>query len=431
MKRNLRLHVSLFFWYPCKSADAVEMRIILIVPSFPNVSETFIVSKFLGLLQSGWDVHIVARNKQASAWVHYPELRRLHIRQRVHIVWPHRPRWLAICLLPFAFCYTFLFAPRSTLGYLYRGWSQFGLDILRRFYLDSTIIRLRPDLIHFEFGTLAVGHTHYKELLNTKITVSFRGYDLNYVGLETPQYYHPVWDHADALHLLGEDLWQRAQRRGCPSSKPHMLIPPALNVTFFDPGLLKDSNYPGVLGTMARPLHILSIGRLHWKKGYDYALDAIWLLKQQGLIVQYHIVGSGPYLGALAFARHQRGLEDDVHFLGVLRQAEIKRALLWADIFLHAAVSEGFCNAVLEAQAMKLPVVCSDADGLGANVINGETGFVVARRDPDALAEKLLLLVNQSTLRQKLGQAGRERVKKIFQIQYQSRLFHEFYFKIR
>ena len=42
-----------------------------------------------------------------------------------------------------------------------------------------------------------------------------------------------------------------------------------------------------------------------------------------------------------------------------------------------AAVSEGFCNAVLEAQAMKLPVVCTDADGLPENVQDGTTGLVV------------------------------------------------------
>jgi colanic acid/amylovoran biosynthesis glycosyltransferase len=45
-------------------------------------------------------------------------------------------------------------------------------------------------------------------------------------------------------------------------------------------------------------------------------------------------------------------------------------------------VSEGFCVSAIEAQAMGLPVVCSDADGLGENVVDGETGFVVTRATP-------------------------------------------------
>ena len=106
------------------------------------------------------------------------------------------------------------------------------------------------------------------------------------------------------------------------------------------------------------------------------------LLADQGLHCEYRIVGDGDYLGAIGFARHQLGLESLVQLLGALGQPEVRDQMLWADVFLHAAVSEGFCNAVIEAQAMMLPVVCSDAGGLSENVVDGETGFVVPRRDP-------------------------------------------------
>jgi colanic acid/amylovoran biosynthesis glycosyltransferase len=88
--------------------------------------------------------------------------------------------------------------------------------------------------------------------------------------------------------------------------------------------------------------------------------------------------------------------------------------MLWADVLLHAAVSEGFCNAVMEAQAMKLPVVCSDADGLGENVVHGETGYVVPRRDPQSLAERLAELGREPNLRERMGAAGRQRVRTHF-----------------
>src|SRR5262249_3263236 len=101
--------------------------------------------------------------------------------------------------------------------------------------------------------------------------------------------------------------------------------------------------------------------------------------------------------------------------------------MLQADVFLHAGISEGFCNAVLEAQAMMLPVVCSDADGLRENVVDGETGFVVPRRNPAALAEKLAGLAANPAQRQVLGAAGRRRVLSHFQVKDQIPAFERLY----
>ena len=98
-----------------------------------------------------------------------------------------------------------------------------------------------------------------------------------------------------------------------------------------------------------------------------------------------------------------------------------------ADVLLHPAVSEGFGNAVLEAQAMALPVVCSDADGLAENVADGLTGFVTPRRDPVALAEALARLAADAALRRRMGTAGRERAQACFRPAAQIAAFDRFY----
>jgi colanic acid/amylovoran biosynthesis glycosyltransferase len=56
-------------------------------------------------------------------------------------------------------------------------------------------VRLQPEVIHFEFGTVAVAHAYLKELLRCKVVVSFRGYDLNFIGLDDSEYYREVWEH--------------------------------------------------------------------------------------------------------------------------------------------------------------------------------------------------------------------------------------------
>lgn len=400
-------------------------RIVLIVPSFPKLSETFIVSKFLGLLERGWDAHIACGNSELQEWCKFSAIEsRADLKRKVHVAWPHRPRWLATALMPAALLRLLLQSPAGTWRYVSRGWSMFGLDVLRRLYLDAELIRLRPDVIHFEFGSLTAGRTYLKDLLGSKMVVSFRGYDLNYVGLENPHFYQGVWEGADAIHLLGEDLWLRAQRRGCPPDKEHLLIAPGIDTDFFNP---HDRMPTEDVGTPERPLRILSVGRLEWKKGYEYALQGVRQLIDQGVNCEYRIVGAGDYLEAVAFARHQLGLDEHVSLLGALSGAEVKAQMQWADVMLHAAVSEGFCNAVLEAQAMALPVVCTDADGLAENVVDGQTGFVVSRRRPQLLAEKLVQLARDSTLRHRMGNAGRRRVLQHFQLSGQTTKFESLY----
>jgi colanic acid/amylovoran biosynthesis glycosyltransferase len=403
----------------------MKARIVIVVPSFPRLSETFIVSKFLGLLERGWDVHIFCGSSLRREWVRIPLLvsRDRRWRKRVHVAWRHRPRALAAALIPFALLRCLILVPGRTVRYLVRGWGPFGRDVFRRLYLDAELIRLGPDVVHFEFGALAVDRMYLRRLLECRIIVSFRGYDLNYAGLEKSTYYEDVWTLADGLHFLGNDLRRRAQRRGCPPDKLHAIIPPAVRTEFFDVGRSERPESPG-------GLRILGVGRLVWTKGFEYALLAVRRLVDAGVACEYRIVGEGALLGALHFARRQLGLEEVVTLAGPGTRDDVKRAMASADVFLHAAVSEGFSNVVIEAQAMQLPVVCTDADGLAENVANGETGFIVPRRCPEALAERLQLLAADPALRRRMGEAGRRRVQAHFRLEDQLTAFENLYRRV-
>lgn len=397
------------------------MRIALITPGFPKLSETFIASKALGLLRRGWDIHIVCGRSEPAEWAYFPELEAAGMRQRVHVTRPSTTFGQVALHAPLVAVRTM--HRRETWRYLFDNHTSL-INRLKRWYLDEQLIQLQPDLVHFEFGALAPNRMHLKHTLRCRLVVSFRGYDINYVGLEYPHYYETVWEHADALHLLSKALWERAQRRGCPSSTPYALIPPAIDIDTFLPARKPVAKE---IDLVARPLRILSVGRLTWVKGYEYALQAIRHLVDQGIACQYTVIGGGDYLEAIAFARRQLGLDEIVELAGPLPRESVREHLQKTDVFLHAAVSEGFCNAVVEAQAMKVPVVCSDADGLPENVADGETGFIVPRRDPEALAEKLAILAANPNLRLRMGEAGRQRVEKYFQLDDQIAAFDALY----
>ena len=398
------------------------MRLVLFVtPGFPRPSLTFTVSKFVGLLEKGWDVHVVTPQSSAADWSHYPDLQRPEITSRVHVlplndaaetaVWPGTVT-------------SFLKHPQTSAGYWRRVWRTRGTAALanEELHLFSQLAALQPDLLHFEFDWPATRWIYLKELLGCKVTVGLQASEFNYT--KPAGFYNVIWQNADALHVLGRDIWRRACRLGCPESMPHRIIPAAIDADFWQPA---NRQHTTVVGTAERPLRLISVARLEWKKGYEYAFQVVRQLLDQGIHCEYDIIGEGKYAGALYFARQQLGLTDVVQFWGSHSRYQVREALSQADLFLHTAVAEGFCYAALEAQSMQLPVVCSDADGLPENVAHEQTGFVLPRRNLSAMAEKVRLLAENPALRQQMGQAGRRRVKAQFQAAQQIDAFADFY----
>jgi colanic acid/amylovoran biosynthesis glycosyltransferase len=383
------------------------MRVLLVGGRFPQLSQTFIVAHFRALLERGVDVHFWGSAGDAHAWDAFPSLAE-QAQGRLHVHAPReRPLRTARDTLAAGVNARVLAAARG----------QAPAQAARRLVAGSRLAALCPDLIHFEFGLNARGVTWMRDVAGCPIVVSFRGYDLNYTGLDQPGYWDEVWAHADALHCLGEDLWQRAVRRGCPPEMPHRLIPPAVDTARLRPGPRTDGG----------PLKILTVARLVWKKGYEYGLLAVRELVDAGIDLEYRIVGAGPYADAVHACVHDLGLSGHVRLLGAVPPDGVLAELQAADVLLHPAVSEGFGNAVMEAQAVGIPVVCTDADGLRENIAEGETGFAVARRDPGALAAALKRLAADADLRRRMGEAGRRRVIEQFDPERQIDAFVELY----
>ena len=402
----------------------LKPRICMVIPIFPQHSETFLLNKFLYLRNNGVNVSIICdtfnkhiKNAAMKSSLHANK-------KHIHPNYPNSSKFLAFLVFPLVFFITFLQSPITAFTYLRRGLRNKGIASLKYFYLDAKFIQLKPAIIHFEFGALAVGRMHLKNFLNCKIVVSFRGFDINYTGLEAPRYYNEVFSKATAFHFLGRNLKDKAISRGWDPKKKHYLIPPAIDTIFYKRSTPR--NIPKTF-TPKRAFRILSVGRLCWEKGYEFGLQAIQLLTKNNLSLEYRIIGGGDFLESAAFCRYQMNLENCVTLLGPKNSEQIKEQLEWADIFLHASVSEGFCNAVIEAQAMELPVVCTDAGGLPDNIQNGKTGIVVERRNPGPLAQAMITLYNETVINKSMGEESRKRVLLYFQIEDQINKFAQLY----
>ena len=112
---------------------------------------------------------------------------------------------------------------------------------------------------------------------------------------------------------------------------------------------------------------------------------------------------------------------------GSLPSASVPNVLRTAHAFLMPSVQEGFCNAVLEAQAMELPVVATDAEGLAENVDPGKTGLIVPRWSVTAIADGLEYLLLHPERCSEFGKAGRRRAEALFDISDQIDKFEELY----
>ena len=197
-------------------------------------------------------------------------------------------------------------------------------------------------------------------------------------------------------------------------------ITPAIDVSVFQPATQNFSQ-------KAKPI-FMTTGRLHWKKGFVQTLEALAILKDRGLDFTYKIIGEGPEYERIAFAAYQLGLMERVQFLGKLPHAEVKQQLEDAAIYIQYSIQEGFCNAVLEAQAMGKLCVVSNAEGLAENVLHGHTGWVVPKYSPDKLAQQIKWVLDLGAEeKRKNSEKAKRRVRNSFNIEKQQREFVGFY----
>ena len=130
---------------------------------------------------------------------------------------------------------------------------------------------------------------------------------------------------------------------------------------------------------------------------------------------RFVLVGDGPERAALARQAHNLGIADRVALRGLVAQGA--DVLSEMSVFALPSHVEGMSNALLEAMAAGLPVVATDVGGNGEVMVAGETGLLVPPRDPDALAEALVLLLKDPERARAMGAAGRARVEQSFTVE--------------
>ncbi|MBS1517276.1 MAG: glycosyltransferase family 4 protein [Bacteroidetes bacterium] len=388
------------------------MKIGLVLPDVPQYSETFFNYKIKGLTASGNEVMLFTGKKNTS-------------RKDLNVISAYPVSSSDVITQSLMFLYvilkTLLKSPKrmkKLLNLESKDGKSFP-ECLKSVYINSHILNEDLDVLHFGFTTMALKRENTASAMNAKMSISFRGYDINIYPLKNPGCYRKVWENTDKVHTISDYLRVKAITEGLPEKTPFMKITPAIDI--------KNICQANIRENIAEP-RILTVGRLNWIKNYETSISAMKLLADKGIKFTYEIIGEGNELERLKFAVYQLGLEERIIFAGKKDHDEVKDKMQNTDIYIQPSYEEGFCVSVLEAQASGLMCIVSDAEGLRENVIDGETGWVVPGRNFRAFQEKICEVIEmKASDRKKISDNARARVEREFNIEDQNNKFREFF----
>lgn len=271
--------------------------------------------------------------------------------------------------------------------------------------LASTFRRHRPKVVHCQGGpaldlfvVLAARLAGIRPIVTRPVmiedTASYRRWDRTANNLIDILFCLPL---AHRIVAVSRDGLHRLKRRTLGERVVH--IPNGVDLARF--GLTRAfSAHDGRAGAV----QIGMVGHLLPYKGWFDFLEVAKSVTQQGLSAHWHIVGDGSERESLEAQVALLGLQDRITFHGLLQ--DVRPVLAQLDIFLFTSHREGLSVAVLEAMASGLPVVATDVGGVAEQVLDAETGYVLAKGDVEGLTRRCVELITEPDRRMAMGRKG-------------------------
>ncbi len=292
----------------------------------------------------------------------------------------------------------------------YRYLVKCGLDVWR---ICRLIRHERPDIVHANTrvttilaGTLAL-LKRWGGLLPRDLVI------INHVRDKDPL---PRWKgwvikQADWLIANSQQVKQFLVESGAPSGRVQVIYN-GIDLAQFNPAPEGDAKLAS---------RLTFIGQIYPRKGLNYLLAAVAKLKQAYPQSVLQIAGQDPtsdqrYLKEYQQLSRRLGITDRVQWLGYYE--DIVALLSRTSILVLPALEEPFGRVLIEAMAMKVPVVATQVGGIPEVVVEGQTGLLVPSANSAELARAIQRLLDDQELRRRFGQRGREVVEAKFTLKH-------------
>jgi len=390
------------------------MKIGILVESFPRISEAWLSNQIIDLIERGNDVSIYSVYPTRDTIIHQQVKTYNLLGKTQYFFYPKgnflKKVWQGVEFVLFNLGNT------TPIKVIKGVKTMFFKSLEPLFGFNYIFLKGIQDLdiLHAHFGEMGVFASKMKRaglIPNTKIVVSFHGHDIFPFKRDLYKKEYIIFkNYADILlvnsfysnSLLNEII-----------SFPHIrIIPVGLSLRYFK---------PDYLSIPKSKVRLLFLGRLVHLKGGLLMIEIFSRLFQKNQDLELVMIGEGEKRPEIERKIIEYGLNNSVLLKGALLQDQIIDELKSASIYVYPGLFDPIFKAgdtqglvVQEAQAMELPVVCSDIGGIKYGMIDGETGFLIEEGSLDGFVEKIQLLIEQPKLRKEMGKAGREFVQQYF-----------------
>jgi glycosyltransferase involved in cell wall biosynthesis len=285
----------------------------------------------------------------------------------------------------------------------------------KAFWFGLSLLKMNKFDLSHSFFTVPCGFLSliFNILYGLPYIVSLRGSDVPGYSERFDKLYkfllplvRLIWKKAEKVIANSEGLKELAEK--VYDKKQIRVIMNGVDTEKFDPEKYKDLENEGV-----GAFRVICGTRVTARKGLRYLIGAVEKMKNRGELVLLDIIGEGDEKDELEALVREKGLEEEVNFLGVLDHDDVPKFMAKADIFVSPSLNEGMANAMLEALAMGLPLVATNIGGTKELIEEGVNGLIVETQSEDDLVSKILQLKNDPELKEKMSRISRERALKI------------------
>lgn len=269
------------------------------------------------------------------------------------------------------------------------------------------------DAVLAEYGYTGVAVMDVCEEIRIPLIVHFHGCDAydETIKVRLNEEYKMLFKKSQAIIAVSNHMKERLLSLGAIPDKTFV------NACGIDTSLFFKGS------SLATQPFFISVGRFVDKKAPHLTLLAFKKVSKRYPEARLIMIGEGPLLEICKQTVKALRIFSSVEFLMVRTPNEIAEILRKARAFVQHSLrtsygdSEGIPVAILEASASGVPVVATRHSGIPEAVINGETGFLVEEGDIDAMAERMMLLVKDPNLAERMGRAAREHMINHFSIE--------------
>lgn len=280
--------------------------------------------------------------------------------------------------------------------------------LLTYFQLIKLLVFFRPNLVFFNFSSRGIALIRdYFYILILKV---FR---LDYV------LYLQIggFDKRAEAHKLWKFMYKSSFRNARIVTLSQRLSEELVGLADYTPLVLPNGIEPNKLRLKLREkpdgglLKLLFLSNLMFEKGIFDVIEALGKLHKQGFSFELQIIGAEADVSAsdLNQAIESHGISGSTYYIGSKYDDEKWKALLEADVFIFPSHNEALPLVLLEAMSCELPIVASQIGGVPDLIEDGISGLLFKPQNVAELSEKLLLLLRDSSLRQRMASNAKEK----------------------